>query len=295
MSRRSEGFYSMLAEQVQKPTKQNVDGDQDLLRKLNSQSSDMRSIVIQLINEKRFHLLYKPLNNGNTLLHKLLLSKKADFLLAYYEKLLNVARENRTGSSARYLKEIVRAKDNRGRTPLLVACMMADTATACRLIELDLERASINVLSKEGYGPLHIAYLFGMQDVIRVLYAAGADKNKEDGCLRKPGEYIRLGYYQCRDEIAQVLGSVAIDSEEHVVKKLHSANMHLLIDEFDQEAQAFKNYKFDPDFDRKLLEHEEMLERQMEKFGGLFKLLYACEEDKPGHELGNAGNACCIS
>ncbi len=250
----SRDFYSALAKNMKKKSLSSSDKlspeNQKLFDEINSNLGNVKSILKQVITLKRFNLLIRPLSNGNTVLHELLLRHDADFLLNYYDKVYAIAYQHRqkdiySDASSTHLSKVVRSVDAQGRSPLMIACMQANEAAALRLIKYDLDCESINIRDKQEYTPLHIAYLFGMERVVDVLIRNGADITKMDHRGRKPEACLWLDFDSMHQAIREVLSWLSVvENQEQRVSLLYSNNLDMRVSILEAENKAMHNWCF---------------------------------------------------
>ncbi len=119
---------------------------------------------------------------AGTALHMLLANEMFDCARAYIEVF---------SKSPQKILIDPTVQDGEGKTALLMCVMLKDVA----LTQFYLERlgpSSINIPDEKGRTPLHYAYLFGQEDMVKLLCDRGADEAIKDNEERTPIEMLDL-------------------------------------------------------------------------------------------------------
>lgn len=101
-------------------------------------------------------------------------------------------------------------QNSQGETPMLVALKTANPVYALSLLILDKLAKTIDVADNAGRTPLHIAYLFGLDDIVDFLLQRKANEDAVDICNKKPRDYLLCDKDDKKKYIEEVLNSVSL-------------------------------------------------------------------------------------
>lgn len=166
-----------------------------------------------------------------------------DFLLAYYELLKKACDGKHEKGTDSYVTrknrvdQAICARDVMGKTPLLLACMMANQTYALRLLALDMDKKTIDIPhTLTGFTPLHVACLFGLDEVYDKLVDMGANTEQKDKRLEKtPSEIFSMDESEVKALTLEILNALnffhghyfSLDDSESVVDTLYSNHCKL--------------------------------------------------------------------
>ncbi len=107
-----------------------------------------------------------------------------------------------------YQEPMLFIQNAQGETPLLLALKTINSAYTLCLLKLDKSSKTIHLADKDQRTPLHIAYLFGMDELADALLKRRASEDVVDKYGKKPQDYLLCDKEDKKKYIEEVLDSI---------------------------------------------------------------------------------------